>query len=119
LFIMLLVGHGIAHLAGFVVPWKLMSLADLPYRTTVFGHRLDVGNIGVRVAGLLWLVTGATFIVLACAVWTMASWWYQVLLGTVALSVAMCVVEWPHARAGIIANLVILGLTAMLRHQTG
>jgi hypothetical protein len=25
----LLVGHGIAHLAGFVVPWRLMSLADL------------------------------------------------------------------------------------------
>jgi hypothetical protein len=51
--------------------------------------------------------------------WPATSWWYQVLLGTVALSVAMCVVEWPHARAGIIANLVVLGLAAMVRHQTG
>ena len=116
---MLLAGHGIAHLAGFVVPWTLMSLADLPYRTTVLGGRLDVGSIGVRAAGLLWLVTGATFVILALAVWTAASWWYQVLLGAVALSVAMCVVEWPHARAGIIANLVVLGLGAMVRHQTG
>jgi hypothetical protein len=31
-----LLAHGVAHLAGFVPSWKLATLAELPYNTTVF-----------------------------------------------------------------------------------
>ena len=36
-----LVAHGVAHLIGFVVPWRLMTLPEMPYKTTLFAGRLD------------------------------------------------------------------------------
>ena len=43
----LLVAHGVAHLVGFVSSWKLATLAELPYKTTVFSGRVDVGDAGI------------------------------------------------------------------------
>jgi hypothetical protein len=39
-----LLAHGVAHLVGFVSSWKLATLAELPYKTTVFSGRVDVGD---------------------------------------------------------------------------
>ena len=44
-----LLAHGVAHLVGFVSSWKLATLAELPYKTTVFSGRVDVGDAGIRV----------------------------------------------------------------------
>jgi hypothetical protein len=115
---MLLAVHGLAHLAGFVVPWKLMAIADLPYRTTVFGGSVNIGAIGVRIMGVLWLFTGATFVLLAMAVLVDAAWWYGAFLMTAAVSTIACVVEWPQARAGVLANVVVFGL-AVAVHALG
>ena len=41
---LLLVAHGVAHLVGFVASWKLATLAELPYKTTVFSGRVDVAT---------------------------------------------------------------------------
>ena len=38
-----LLAHGVAHLVGFVSSWKLATLAELPYKTTVLSSRIDVG----------------------------------------------------------------------------
>jgi hypothetical protein len=35
-----LIVHGLIHLIGFVVPWRLATMADMPYDTTVLGGRL-------------------------------------------------------------------------------
>jgi hypothetical protein len=50
----LLVAHGVAHLVGFVSSWKLATLAELPDKTAVFLGRVDVGDAGIRVMGVLW-----------------------------------------------------------------
>jgi len=50
--------HGIAHLPGFVVPWRLAALSELPYKTTLLNGTLDVGEGGIRIVGLLWLFAG-------------------------------------------------------------
>ena len=51
----LLVAHGVAHLVGFAVPWKLVSTAEVPYRTTILGGMIDIGDTGARALGVVWL----------------------------------------------------------------
>lgn len=41
----LLLAHGIAHLVGFAVAWKLLVNDEVPYRTTLF--------VSTRSAGLM------------------------------------------------------------------
>src|SRR5688500_16987409 len=50
--------HGIAHLPGFVVPWRLATLTEMPYKTTLFNGAVNAGPVGARVIGLLWLLAG-------------------------------------------------------------
>ena len=57
--------HGLIHLIGFVVPWQLAAVAGFPYRTTVLDGTADLGEIGVRLVGVLWLACAIGFIVAA------------------------------------------------------
>ena len=41
-----LIAHGVAHLVGFVVPWKLVSTAEVPYRTTILGWSIVLCVVG-------------------------------------------------------------------------
>ena len=45
--------HGFAHLV-FVVPWRLAKLEQMPYKTTVLGGSLNIGDVGIRVVGILY-----------------------------------------------------------------
>lgn len=103
----LLIVHGVAHLVGFVVPWKLVSTAEVPYRTTILGGMTDVGDVGARAIGVVWLLTGLAFALLGGAVlagWNVRVWMFPML----ALSIVLCAVGWPEARIGIIVNAVLL-----------
>ena len=51
----LLLAHGIAHVAGFLVNWQIASFPDLTYRTTIFGTSVDVGPDGIRLLGLCFI----------------------------------------------------------------
>jgi hypothetical protein len=102
--------HGIAHIVGFVVPWKLITSPDVPYRTTVLTGSLDLGPAGVRLLGIVWLVVALLFIVLAVSVQQHAVWWYEDAFVLVGVSLMLCLLGWPEARPGMIANAVIVGL---------
>ena len=102
-----LMGHGIAHLVGFAVSWQLMTSAEVPYRTTVLGGLVDVGPIGARVMGVVWLAIALTFVVVAAGVFLQVPWLAPVALAAVAASTMLCVLGWPDARFGLAANIVI------------
>jgi hypothetical protein len=90
-FVTLLIGHGVAHIVGFVVPWKLMQMPEMPYRTTILGGMMDVGDAGIRLMGVLWLSIGLAFAVVAGGVaagWNMRAAVFALL----ALSSAFCVI---------------------------
>ena len=107
----LLVAHGIAHLVGFVSSWKLATLAELPYKTTVFSGHVDVGDAGIRVMGVLWLLAALAFLVAAFAVMTETSWAVRFTLAAVIASLILCMVGWPDARIGVAVN---VGLALLL-----
>ena len=103
--------HGIAHVVGFVVPWRIVTSAEVPYRTTVLGT--DVGPIAVRALGIAWLIVACLFVALAASVFRHAAWWNVRTLLLVGLSVVLCVLGLPEARPGLLANAAILALLAL------
>jgi hypothetical protein len=109
----LMAGHGIAHLPGFLVSWQLRAFPELPFRTTIFGTALDIGAIGIRIVGALWLAAAVAFVVLAGATLARAPWWHPVAYGLTALSAVLCLAGWPEARLGLVANAVIVIVIAV------
>jgi hypothetical protein len=108
----LLLAHGIAHLPGFLVSWRLRSFAEMPYRTTILGGSVDIGDGGIKTIGLAWLVASVLFVVAMGATLTRAAWGQPVVCAAAGLSTLLCVVGWPDARLGLVANAVILLLLA-------
>ena len=114
----LLIGHGVAHIVGFVVPWKLMQMPEMPYRTTILGGTMDVGDAGIRLIGVLWLSIALAFVVVAGGV--VAGWSMRMAVFTLlALSSAFCVIGWPEARIGLIVNGALLAALLALPELAG
>ena len=101
--------HGLAHIPGVLGSWRLATFAEMPYSTTLFGGRLDVGDAGMRVVGVLWLITEAGFVAAAAGALAQRPWWTTTALAACGLSVLLCVAMLPQARIGIPVDLVIAG----------
>ena len=102
--------HAVAHLPGFLVGWELRSFPELPFRTTILGGSIDVGVVGTKVVGLAWLALSLAFVVICLTVLMRPTWWPVFTYGTIAVSMALCIVGWPETRVGLAANAFILVL---------
>ncbi len=102
--------HGIAHVVGFVVPWRLAKLKEMPYSTRLLGGNLDVGDAGIRFVGLLWLIAALVYFVVACSIALLSPWWITGLLGATVFSLLLCVLGWPHSRIGLVIDVGILAV---------
>lgn len=106
----LLAAHGVAHLVGFLVPWKLIAAPDMPFKTTLLAGRVDVGEAGIRVVGVLWLLTAVVMVATALGLAVQARWAGSIVLPVLAVSLVLCLVELPHARIGLVLNGVLVPL---------
>jgi hypothetical protein len=97
----ILAAHGIAHFVGFVFSWRIATLAELPFKTTVLADRVDIGNTGILVMGVLWLVVGLGFSIAAVLVSMRVPSALRVTAYIVAASFSLCVIEWPDSRIGL------------------
>jgi hypothetical protein len=111
----LLAAHGVAHVVGFVSSWKLATLTELPYRTTIFSGRVDVGDAGIRVVGALWLLVAIAFLTAGVAVAAATDWAGRFMLATVIASLLLCVKGLPDARIGVAVNVALLLLVVITR----
>lgn len=105
-----LILHGIVHLLGTATYLKLVDLSDLPYKTTVLSGRWELGEGGVALYGVFWAVAAIGFGVAALAFWFGWIWWQPVLVGVTLFSLALTILDWHVAFAGVIVNAVILAL---------
>jgi hypothetical protein len=71
----LLLIHTVARVPGFIVPWRLAMLPELPYRTTPLQGTLDVGPVGIRLVGVLWLSGALGFVAAAALVFRGIATW--------------------------------------------
>jgi hypothetical protein len=102
--------HGLIHLLGFVVPWRLATVDGLTYKTTVLAGRFDVGERGTQIIGLLWFVAAVGFVAAGIAVLTLHPWWPALVLSITLLSLVITILGWPEAQIGVLINLIILAL---------
>lgn len=107
-FLALMAAHGMAHLPGFLVPWRWLSSPDLPFKTTLLWGQLEVGEAGIRAIGVIWLLTGAAIVASAVGLAREAPWAAGIALPVVLISGLLCFVELPHARLGLALNVVVL-----------
>ena len=106
----LFIGHGVAHVVGFAVPWRLVTSSEVPYRTTVAGGLVDIGPAGVRLIGIVWLFVAVALVSIAAGVLQHTSWWYREAIVILIVSSALCLLGWPDSRPGIVANVLILAV---------
>ncbi len=109
----LMILHGIAHLPGFIVPWRLAEFKETPYRTTLGSGRIDVGDTGIRVVGTLWLIVAVVFVAVGIAMIGDGGRWPFVAVAAALASLVLSLLSLPEARIGVVVNLVILGLLAV------
>lgn len=60
--------HGLIHLIGFVVPWRIAVVEGFPYRTTAINGAVQLGDAAARMTGLAWLALAIGFVVAGAAV---------------------------------------------------
>ncbi|WP_440767148.1 ABC transporter permease [Natronorubrum sp. DTA7] len=106
--LIILVGHGIVHLLGTVVYLGLADVAEFPYKTTLLGGAVNVGDMGMRVFGALWAVAAIGFVAAAGAVLVDWDHWPLLVSAVAVFSLALTVLDYTVAYAGIVANLGIL-----------
>jgi hypothetical protein len=100
--------HGFAHLVGFVVPWKIANLKEMPYKTTLLNGKIDVGDFGIRLVGIIWLVIAVVFFICGVGLLLHSSWWQWLTIIVSVFSFFLCVSGLPDARIGIFVNILIV-----------
>jgi hypothetical protein len=104
--------HGLVHLIGFVVPWRLAQVEGFAYRTTAFDGVIELGETGALVIGLAWLAIAVGFVIAAVGVWEARAWAIPLVGLLAAASLAVCVMGLPETVAGIVLDVAILGAVA-------
>jgi len=100
--------HGFAHVVGFLVSWKLVNDKDSPYKTTILGGKVDLGDTGIRVMGIVWLLTGLAYFILTYGVVTQVSWWKTYTFFVTCFSIVMSILGLPDTKYGVMANVLLL-----------
>lgn len=106
--------HGLVHLLGTAVYLRLAEVPEFPYKTTLLGGRWDLGDAGIRVFGLLWAGAAIGFGIAAVALLRDWSSWRMVLAIVTLSSLALTMLDWTVAYAGIVVNGAILAMLLLL-----
>ena len=104
----LLAVHGLIHLIGFVVPWGIAQVEGFPYRTSALDGAVALGEPGVRLVGVAWLVLAVGFVVAGIATWRRAAWATPLTAVLAVGSIVVCVPGLPEAVFGIVVDAAIL-----------
>jgi len=80
----------------------------MAYHTTVLGGRVDLGDIGIRIEGILWLVTALGFIVVGIRLAVLRRLEPLPILEVTLFSVVLCLLGLPEASVGVVIDAVIL-----------
>ena|SRR2546425_1156727 len=115
---LILVAYGLAHTLGFVTPWRIGPGKRAPYNTTILNGLVDLGEIGIRAMGILWLVAALAFVAAGIGVIAASSWGGIVTLDAAMFSLILSIIGWPDSRVSVFINVAILtylGLVGRLR----
>jgi hypothetical protein len=105
--------HGIVHVVGFTVPWRLGGPRGAEYTTSLFNQTVEVGDPVVKLVGLLWLATAFAFLAVALLLWRRHALALRATVGLLILSAGLCLAGLPASIYGLVIDAVLLGLLAV------
>jgi hypothetical protein len=109
--------HGLIHLMGTMVYMKLGSLDGFPYKTSILNGRMDLGESGIYIFGMLWALAAIGFVVPAVGLFTRWKWNQSLLVGVSIFSLVLTGLDWEIASAGFIVNVAILAIIWIVSSQ--
>jgi hypothetical protein len=109
--------HGLIHLMGTMVYMKLGSLDGFPYKTSILNGRMDLGESGIYIFGMLWALAAIGFVVTAVGLFTRWKWNQSLLVGVSIFSLVLTGLDWEIASAGFIVNVAILAIIWIVSSQ--
>jgi hypothetical protein len=112
-FAVFLVLHGLVHLIGFTVPWRLGGLRGSEYSTLVLNRSIEVGDTAVRLLGLMWLAAAGAFIVVGAMVWRGHPWARRAAVALLLGSAVLCTIDLPSSVMGLVIDIAVLALLAV------
>jgi hypothetical protein len=106
----LLIVHGLVHILGFLIFFEFMEVDTLKYTTRVLWGRFEIGRIGIRLLGVVWLLVMVAFIAAGVGLLVSAPWWLSLTLWTTAASAVLCLLGLPDTVFGLIINGLIFAI---------
>jgi hypothetical protein len=100
--------HGLVHLFYFLSYWQIYNFDEFPYKTTVLFSRVDLGSVGIRIFGLLFLVVTVGFVIAAVGMAFDTEWWRTLMAVMALLSLVLTLLDFKMAYGGPIVNILIL-----------
>src|SRR5665647_696257 len=97
--------HGVAHLVGFLAAWRPSVIPELQHKTTVLSGKLDLGETGIRVMGVLWLTLAVAFVGVGAMVVLKMPLAIPAVLAAAAVSGLLSLIAWPDSQIGVFVNL--------------
>lgn len=113
----LLIIHGLFHILGFLIFFRFIESEEIQYSTQVLGGRLDVGDLGMRVLGLIWLLVLVGMVAAGIGLLLGISWWFSAAMWSTLISTVVLVIGLPDTRVGLLANALIFILLFVGRSQ--
>ena len=112
-----LLAHGLVHLIGVVVYWQLAEVEEFPpYKNTLLNGRWEIGDIGMRIYGLFWLIATLGFAAAAVGMVLRQDWWTPMLFRTSFFSLVVNALDWEWAKYGVILDSLILALLVVTQY---
>ncbi len=110
LFAAFVLAHGIVHVLGFLPAWRLPAPEGFEYATTIFYGQVEVGDLGVKLLGIGWLVLAAAYVAAAALLWAGHPRAVAVTGAVSVASGAICLAALPLAQAGLVIDAAIVAL---------
>jgi hypothetical protein len=110
--------HGIVHLLGFSSTWRLQHDAELPATTLIANGTIDVGEVGIRIVGLLWVVAAVALLAAAALVWRRSPRAAVGVAIATTISLAACLLGLPAAVLGVWIDLAIVVVLMLAESRT-
>jgi hypothetical protein len=102
--------HGLIHLLGTLVYLRIVTIEGFAFKTTLIAGSVDIGELGIRIFGALWILPALGFLVSATGLWFGWWWWLPTVVASTMVSLVLTAADWDIACAGTITDIAIVAL---------
>lgn len=109
---LILLGHGLAHLSGFIASWTKSS-AGYEDRSWIFSSGIRLNSSIGKIFGLVWLAAMVFLVSSGIGLLTNQGWWIQTAVAGAILSLAAIIPWWKAVPPGAKFGAAFDGLLLM------